>query len=135
MGVERYDPQVLASGLWESTLWGEGSMGAQGQTPRMGVRAAFAAKTDSCVLLYWKLWDAVNSMGVALSELGEGSSPHPESHKAFMKATASSLHHMEAGYSSPLCTPTPLPLKIGPHPWSSPSCIPVVTSKSGRRRP
>lgn len=50
--------------------------------------------------------------GVTLFELG-GSSP-PESHKGCVKATASSLHRVEAGYSSPLCARTPLPLKITP---------------------
>ena len=50
-------------------------------------------------------------MGVTLLELG-GSSP-PESHKGCRQATTSSLHCMEAGYSS-LCTRTPLPLKINP---------------------
>ena len=50
-------------------------------------------------------------MGVTLLELG-GSSP-PESHKGCGQATTSSLHCMEAGYSS-LCTRMPLPLKINP---------------------
>lgn len=39
-------------------------------------------------------------MGVTLFELG-GSSP-PELHKGCGQATTSSLHRMEAGYSSPL---------------------------------
>lgn len=51
-------------------------------------------------------------MGVTLLELG-GSSP-PESHKGCGQATTSSLHCMEAGYSSPLCSRKPVPLKINP---------------------
>lgn len=50
--------------------------------------------------------------GVTLSELGGGSSP-PESHKSCVKATASSLHRMEAGYSS-LCTRTATAAKNRP---------------------
>lgn len=33
--------------------------------------AAFMTTTDSCVLLYPKLWTAVKGMGVTLSEVGE----------------------------------------------------------------
>lgn len=50
--------------------------------------------------------------GVTISELGGSSSP-PESHKSCVKATASSLHRMEAGYSS-LCTRTATAAKNRP---------------------
>lgn len=75
------------------------------------------AKTDSCPAVPAALGttlrgQGVKGVGVTLFELG-GSSP-PELHKGCRQATTSSLHRMEASYSSPLCARTPLPLKINP---------------------
>lgn len=75
--------------------------------------------------------------GSAFLSLEKVAPPTPDLHKSCMKATTSSLHHMEAGYSSSLCTRTATAAKNSPpavgqlllHP------NPMETSKSGRQRP
>lgn len=95
---------------------GEGSMGAQGQTSRMGVWGSFHGQDRFLCPAVPEL--QLRGWGSRFLSLGKVAPP--KSHKSCMKAAASSLHHTEAGYSSPLCTRMPLPLKIAPQPEPAP---------------